>query len=46
LVFFGVYVFYKTGWLPLKAVLAGLFVPVAGVLLEAFVQIREGLRGD
>ncbi len=40
----GVYLFYRTGWLPFAAVLAGLFVPVGGVLTEAVVQIREGLR--
>jgi hypothetical protein len=40
----GVYLFYRTGWLPFGAVLAGLFVPVGGVLTEAVVQIREGLR--
>ncbi len=39
-----VYLFYRTGWLPFAAVLAGLFVPVGGVLTEAIVQIREGLR--
>ncbi len=38
-----VYLFYRTGWLPFAAVLAGLFVPVAGVLIEALVQLREGL---
>jgi ATP synthase I subunit len=44
LMFAGVYVFYRTEWLPYSAVLAGLFVPVAGVLIEALVQLREGLR--
>ena len=39
-----VYVFYRTGWLPFMGILAGFFVPVAGVLLEMIVQIREGLR--
>lgn len=39
-----VYLFYRTGWLPFEAVLAGLFVPVGGVLTEAVVQIRAGLR--
>lgn len=42
LAFAAVWVFYKTGWLPFTAILAGLFVPVAGVLIEAAVQIREG----
>lgn len=40
----GVYFFYRTGWLPITAILAGLFVPVAGVLIEAVVQISEGFR--
>ena len=44
LAFAGVWVFYRTGWLPLTAILAGLFVPVAGVLIEGIVQLREGLR--
>ncbi len=38
-----VYLFYRTGWLPFGAVLAGLFVPVGGVLVEAVWQIRESL---
>jgi hypothetical protein len=42
LIFVVVYLFYRTGWLPLAAVLAGLFVPVAGACVEAFIQIREG----
>jgi hypothetical protein len=44
LVFAGLYVFYHTGWLPFAAILAGLFVPVAAVLMEAVVQIRAGLK--
>ncbi len=44
LAFAGVFLFYKTGWLPAGPILAGLFVPVVGVLLEALVQLREGLR--
>lgn len=39
-----VFLFYKTGWLPFTAILAGLFVPVAGVLAEAIVQISRGWR--
>ena len=35
--------FFKSGWLPPMAVLAGLFVPVAGILIEAIVQIGDGL---
>ena len=38
-----VLVFFKTGWLPPMAILAGLFVPVAGVLIEAAVQLEGGL---
>jgi len=35
--------FFKTGWLPPMAILAGLFVPVAGLLVEAIVQLGYGL---
>ena len=35
--------FFKTGWLPPMAILAGLFVPVAGILIEAIVQLGGGL---
>ena len=35
--------FFKTRWLPPMAILAGLFVPVAGLLIEAIVQIGDGL---
>ena len=38
-----VIVFFKTGWLPPIAILAGLFVPVAGVLIEAIIQLGDGL---
>ncbi len=44
LAFGAVYLFYRTGWLPFAALLAGLFVPVGGVLVEAAVQIRQGWR--
>jgi hypothetical protein len=40
----GLYLLYKTGWLPFAAILAGLFVPVAGVLMEAVVQLFAGWR--
>jgi ATP synthase I chain len=46
LAFAGVYLFYRTGWLPFGAVLAGLFVPASGVLIEAVIQVREGLRAS
>jgi len=35
--------FFKTRWLPPMAILAGLFVPVAGLLVEAIVQLGQGL---
>jgi hypothetical protein len=38
-----VFLFFKTGWLPPMSILAGLFVPVAGLLIEAIVQIGDGL---
>ena len=38
-----VLVFIKTGWLPPMAILGGLFVPVAGVLIEGIVQLADGL---
>jgi hypothetical protein len=38
-----VLVVFKTGWLPPVAILSGLFVPVAGVLIEAIIQLGEGL---
>ena len=38
-----VFLFLKIGWLPPMAILAGLFVPVAGVLIEAIVQLGDGL---
>ena len=41
---FGVVIFFfKTRWLPPMAILAGMFVPVAGLLMEAIVQIGGGL---
>jgi hypothetical protein len=43
LAFAAIFAFYRTGWLPFMAVLAGFFVPVAGVLLEAVIQLVEGL---
>ena len=46
LAFAGIYLVYKTGWVPLMAILAGLFIPVAGVLMEAVVQLCTGWRED
>jgi hypothetical protein len=44
LAFAAVYLFYWTGWLPATAILAGLFVPGGGVVIEAAVLIRHGLK--
>lgn len=44
LAFAGVYFIHWTGWLPLGAFLAGLFVPVGGVLIEAVVQMGRFWR--
>ena len=35
--------FFKTRWLPPMSILAGLFVPVAGGLIEAVIQLGDGL---
>jgi len=35
--------FFKTGWLPPMSILAGLFVPVVGLLIEAVFQLGNGL---
>jgi hypothetical protein len=40
----GVYLIYRTGWVSLPGLLAGLFVPAGGVLVESVVQIRDSLR--
>lgn len=44
LAFAVVYIFYQSGWLPFSAILAGLFVPVGGVLIESLLQIWLGFR--
>lgn len=44
LMFIGVYFFYKSGWLPFTAILAGFFVPVAGVLIESVVLLLDGWK--
>ena len=44
LAFGGVYLLYRTGWVSLLGLFAGLFVPVGGVFVEAALQIRNGLR--
>lgn len=35
--------FFKSGWLPPMSILAGLFVPVVGLLVEAIIQLGNGL---
>jgi hypothetical protein len=44
LAFAGIYLVYRTRWLPMAGIFAGLFVPVAGALVEAVVQIKHGFR--
>lgn len=34
------YLFYRTKWLPMEGVLAGLFVPLAGGAVECLYQVR------
>ena len=40
-----VLLFDRTGWLPARAVMAGLFAPLAGVLIECAVLAVQTLRG-
>jgi hypothetical protein len=44
LMFGSVYLFYKSGWLPFTAILAGFFVPVGGVLIEACVLLKKSWK--
>ena len=44
LAFAAIYLFYRTGWRPFTAIVAGLFVPCAGVLIECIVQMSQGWR--
>lgn len=44
LMILGAYVLYRTGWLPLAPFFVGLFVPVAGAIIESAFQIRACLR--
>jgi hypothetical protein len=39
-----VLLFDRTGWLPARAVMAGLFAPVAGVLIECAVLAAQSLH--
>lgn len=36
-----VFIFYRENWLPFEAVLAGMFVPVAGVVAESLYQVSS-----
>jgi hypothetical protein len=38
------FVFYHENWLPIEAVVLGLFVPMAGALAESVFQIGSALR--
>jgi len=38
-----VFVFYRGNWLPFEAVLAGLFVPIAGAFAESLYQVSSAL---
>jgi hypothetical protein len=40
-----VILFDRTGWLPARAVMAGLFAPLAGVLIEGALLAARSLRG-
>ena len=40
------YFLYKSGWFSFSAILTGLFVPVAGILIEGLIQIFTGWRTD
>jgi hypothetical protein len=40
----GIFLFYYTGWLPVLAVIAGMLIPAAGVLVESLFLVAEGLR--
>ena len=41
-----VLLFSRTGWLPARAVVLGLFAPLAGVLIECLLLAVNALRGD
>lgn len=46
LAFGAVLVFYETHWLPFTGVLAGLFVPFAGALVESLNLLRKLIRTE
>jgi hypothetical protein len=39
-----VFIFYRENWLPFEAVLAGLFVPIAGAFAESLYQVSLAFR--
>lgn len=41
-----VVLFDRTGWLPARAVMAGLFAPLAGMLIECAVLAAQSLYGS
>jgi hypothetical protein len=41
-----VLLFNRTGWLPARGVVLGLFVPLAGVLIECMMVAARGLSGS
>lgn len=44
LMFAGIFLISRTGWLPMLAVFGGLVVPAAGVTIESLLLLREGFR--
>ena len=38
------FVFYRENWLPIEALVTGLFVPVAGALAESIFQVGSAFR--
>ncbi|HEV2233918.1 MAG TPA: ATP synthase subunit I [Terriglobia bacterium] len=46
LCFAGIFLIYRTGWSPILAVVGGLLVPGAGVLMESLFLIGAGFRRD
>jgi ATP synthase I subunit len=46
LCFAGMFLFYKTGWSPILAIIAGLLVPGVGVLTESLFLIGASFRHD
>jgi ATP synthase I chain len=40
------FLFYRTGWLPFEAIVAGLLVPAAGAFIECLYQAGQALFGS